>query len=70
MDLTNPKMVCSYLSYCIYLTVVLVGFQVEGFPFRMHHVCQVEYVLLNYIDFDGAERKFCRDCVDNIWGRG
>ena len=27
-------------------------------------------MLLNYIDFGGAERKICRDCVHEIWGRG
>ena len=27
-------------------------------------------MLLNDIDFDGAERKICRDCVDKIQGRG
>ena len=23
-------------------------------------------MVLNYIDFDGAERKICRDCVDEL----
>ena len=25
---------------------------------------------MNYIDFDGAERKICRNCVDKLRGRG
>ena len=25
---------------------------------------------MSYIDFDGVERKICRDCVDGICGRG
>ena len=32
----------------------------------MHHVCQEEYVLFNYIDFDGTEQKICRNCVDEL----
>ena len=36
----------------------------------MHHVCQGEYILLNYIGFDGAERKICRNFVDKLRGRG
>ena len=26
-------------------------------------------MLLNYINFDGAERKICRGCVDKLWDR-
>ena len=26
-------------------------------------------MFLNYIDFDGAEQKIFRDCVDELWGR-
>ena len=50
--------------------MALVDFQVEGCPLRLHHVCQGGYVVLNDIDFDGEERKICRNCVDKIWGRG
>ena len=62
--------VCSYRSSCLYLPVVLVDCQVEGHPLRSHHICQGEYVVLNDIDFDGAERKIFRDCVDAIQGKG
>ena len=69
MYLTYPTMVCSYHSSCIDLPVALVDFQTEGSPSRFHHVCQGEYVILNYIDFDGAEQKIYCDCVDKIRGR-
>ena len=68
-NMTNPTMVCSYHSSCIDLPVALVGFQVDGCPSRLNHVCQGEYVLLNYIDFDGSDRNICRDSVDEIRGR-
>ena len=29
-----------------------------------------EYVVLNNIDFDRAERNICLDCVDKLWGGG
>ena len=70
MNLTNPTMVCSYRSSYIELHVALVECQVEGFPSRSYHVCQEEYVLLNYVDFGGAERNVCRNCVENIRVRG
>ena len=54
-------MVCSYRSSCLDLPVALVGFQMEGCPSRLNQVCQGEYVLLNDIDFDGEERRICRD---------
>ena len=66
----NTKMVCSYRYSCIDLTLALVGFQVEGCPSRLHHVCQGGYVLLNDIDFNGEERKICRDFVEKLRGRG
>ena len=69
MYLTYPTMVCSYHYSCIDLPVALVDFQTEGSPSRFHHVCQGEYVILNYIDFDGAEQKIYCDCVDKIRGR-
>ena len=37
---------------------------------RLHHVCQEEYVVLNYIDFDGAEQNIFRDCVDALRFQG
>ena len=32
------------------------------------HICQGGYVVLNNIDFDGAERKIFCECVKGIWG--
>ena len=37
---------------------------------RLHHVFQGEYLVLDYNDFDGAERNICRGCVDKIRGWG
>ena len=68
--MNNPKMVCSYRYFCIDLPVELVYFQVDGCPLRLHHVCQGGYVVLDDIDFDGAERMICRHCVDNLRVRG
>ena len=50
--------------------MLLVDCHVEGFPFHLHHFFQGKYVLLNYIDFDGVDRKIFRNCVDEIQGRG
>ena len=36
----------------------------------MYHILQGRYVLLNYIDFDGAERNICRICADKLQGQG
>ena len=49
----------------------IVDFQVEVFPSSFPHVYQGECVILNYIDFDGAERKLFRNCVDKlqVWGK-
>ena len=63
-------MVCSYSSSFINLTVALVDFQVEGCASRLHYVCQGEYVAMHDIDLDGAERKICCDCVDELWMGG
>ena len=60
---------CHYHSSCLELTVALVDCQLDDFPLLLHHVCQRGCVLLNYIDFDRAERNFCCDCVDKIWVR-
>ena len=68
--MTNPTIVCSYRSSCLDLPVALVGFQVEGLPLRLYHICHGGYVLLNYIDFGGAEQMICRNCVDEIRGQG
>ena len=68
-NLTNPTMVCSYRSYCLDLPVALVDCQMEVFPSHSHHLCQGGYVILYDIDFEGGERKICRDCVDEL-GRG
>ena len=46
--------------------MALVYFQMEGRPSRLHHVCQGGYVLLYYIDFEGGERDFFCDCVDEL----
>ena len=50
-------MVCSYGSYCLDLPVALVDCRVEGCPSCLHQICQGGFVVLNYIDFDGAERN-------------
>ena len=63
-------MVCSYLSYFLDLPVALVDCQVEACPSLMHHVFQGGYVILGYIDFDGAERKICCNCFDKLQGWG
>ena len=68
--MTNPKTVYYYCYSCIDLPVALVDCKVEGFHLRLNHVYQGEYVLLNYIDFDEAERNIFRDCVDKIKGQG
>ena len=65
-NLKNPKIVCSYHHSCIDLPMALVDFQAEGCLLRLHHVCQGEYVVLNGINFDGAEPKICRDCAENL----
>ena len=70
MNLKNPKMVCSYRYFSLDLTVALVDCKVEGCPLRFRHVCQGGYVVLNDIDFDGVERNICRNCVDELHGRG
>ena len=62
-------MVCSYHSSCLDLPVALVDCQVGGYPPRLYHVCQGEYVLLNYINFDGGEWNIFRVFFDNL-GRG
>ena len=69
-NMKNPTMVCSCHYSCIYLPVALVDFQLEGCPLLLHHVCQGWYVLLDDIDFDGAEQKICRNCVDELRVRG
>ena len=66
MNLKNTIMVCSYRYSCLDLPMVLFDCQVESFPYRLYHVCKGEYVLLNHIDFDGAERKICRDFVNKL----
>ena len=67
MMLTNPTMAFYYHYSCMNLTVVLVGFQMEGCAPRLKHVFQGEYVDMHEIDLDGAEQNICRDCVDDIW---
>ena len=68
--MAKPKMVCSYCCSCIDLNVVLVDCQMKGCKSRLHHVCQGEYVAMHEIDIDGAERKSCRNCADDLWMRG
>ena len=63
-------MVCYYRPSCIDLPVALVYCQVEGCPSRLHNVCQGEYVVLNYIDFDRSERNICHNFVDELQGQG
>ena len=62
----NPKMACSYRSSCLGFPVALVDCQMKGCESRLHHVCQGEYVAMHDIKLDGAERKICRECVDNL----
>ena len=63
-------MVCSYSSSCIDLPVALVDCQMKGCELRLYHVCQGEYVAMHMINLDGAERKICHNCVDDIWMGG
>ena len=58
MDLINPTMLCSWRSSCLYLTVYLVDFLVEGFSSCLYQICQEEYVLLNYINFGEGSGRF------------
>ena len=60
-------MVCSHRYSCIDLPVALVGFQIKGCESHCHHVCQGGYVDMQEINLDKAERKICRNCVDDIW---
>ena len=64
--MVNPKMVCSYRSYCLDLPVALVDCQMKGCELRLHHVCQGGYVAMQEIELDGAERKICCKCVDDL----
>ena len=57
-------------SYCIELPVALVACKVEGCPLHLYQVCEGGYVALNHIDFGGAERKSCCNCVEEIQGQG
>ena len=70
MIMVNPKIVCSYCSSCLDLTVAHVDFHMKGRELHSHHVCQGEYVAMHEIKLDGAERKICRDCVYNLWMGG
>ena len=63
-------MVCSCHYSCLHLTLKIVDFKLEFCPWRLHHVCQGWYLLFNYIDFDGAKRKICRNFVGKLRGRG
>ena len=63
-------MVCYCCYSSIELTGALIDCQLESCPSRFPHVFQGYYVILNYIHFDGAERKICHDCVDKLRGRG
>ena len=59
-------MMCSYPSSCIYFTVGIVDLPLESFSQRFHHVCQVEYVLLHHIHFDGGEQNIFHNCAGEI----
>ena len=63
-------MVCSYRFSFLDLPVALFYCQVKGCELRLHHVCQGEYVAMHAINLDGAERKICHNCVDDIWMGG
>ena len=58
---------CSYHFSCIVFLLGVDGFQVEGCLQNLHHIFQVDYEILNGIDFDGEGRKICLNCVENIW---
>ena len=62
----NPKMVCSYRSYCLGLPVALVDCQMKGCESRLHHVCQGGYVVMHEIKIDRSEQKICRKCIDDL----
>ena len=68
MNVINPTMLCSYRSYFLDVPVALVNCKAEVFPSHLLHVCQGGYVVLNCTDFDRAERKIFRNCVDKIQG--
>ena len=46
--------------------MALVDCQMEVCSSRLKHICQGEYVDMHEIYIDGAERKICCDCFDNI----
>ena len=48
--------------------MAIFDFQVGGYPLCLHQVCQGEYVLLNYIHFDGGEWKIFHNCVGGLGG--
>ena len=50
--------------------MALVDFQMKVRESRLHHVYQGEYVAMHDIDIDGAERKICHNCVDELWTGG
>ena len=50
--------------------MALVDCQLEGIPWKFHHVCQGKYVIFNHTDFDIWRRKRFSDCVDRIGGGG
>ena len=64
--MVNPKMVCSYRSSCLDLSVALVDCQMKGRELRLHHVCQGEYVAMHDIELDGVERNIFPECVDDL----
>ena len=70
MIMVNPKLVCSYRPSCFDLPVALVDCQIKGCESRLYHVCQGGYVAMGAIDLDGAERKICHNCVDELWMGG
>ena len=64
--MVNPKMVCSYRSLCLDLSVALIDCQMKGCESRLHRVCQGGYVAMHGIDIDGVERKICHNFVDEL----
>ena len=68
--MVNLKMVCSYRSSCIDSPLALVDFQMKRCELRSRHVYQGEYVAMHEINIDGAERKICHNCVDELWMGG
>ena len=61
---------CSYRYFRLDLPVVLVDCQMKRCESLLHHVWQGEYVAMHEINLDGAERKICHNCIEELWMGG